>query len=234
MVLDQHFWCTIPYHPQLSPHPPHHVQVRGGLAYLSGHLHTLGGLAPRLYALHRSGTPELELADWKENRAWRLAAIDNGLLSFTDLRHGDWPAVLVTNPKPAAMVAPGVENLRRVLASRAVRVLVFSPLAVTEVAVRVDREDWRACAVAEEGVYTVDWEPAELAGSPHTLTVRVDMLDDFGETSSKEVVQRFVVDEGSLANPEYSLYARWPLLPRILGSWDPGILPRILGFWDPS
>ena len=182
--------------------------MRGGLAYLSGHLHTLGGLAPRLYALHRSGTPELELADWKENRAWRLLAIDNGLLSFTDLRHGDWPAVLVTNPKPAAMVAPGVESLRRVLASKAVRVLVFSPLAVTEVGVRVDREDWRSCVLVEEGVYTVDWEPTELAGSVHTLTVRVDMLDDFGEASSKEVVQRFVVDEGSLANPEYSLYAR--------------------------
>ena len=42
--------------------------MSGGLVYLSGHLHTLGGLAPQLYTLHHTGTPELELADWKENR----------------------------------------------------------------------------------------------------------------------------------------------------------------------
>ena len=42
--------------------------MSGGLVYLSGHLHTLGGLAPQLYTIHHSGTPELELADWKENR----------------------------------------------------------------------------------------------------------------------------------------------------------------------
>ena len=41
---------------------------------------------------------------------WRLLAIDNGLLSFSDQRHGqEWPLVLVTNPKDAAMAAPGAE-----------------------------------------------------------------------------------------------------------------------------
>ena len=42
--------------------------IAGGLVYLSGHLHTLGGLAPQLYTLHRTGMPEYELGDWKENR----------------------------------------------------------------------------------------------------------------------------------------------------------------------
>ena len=42
--------------------------MNNSLVYLSGHLHTLGGLAPQLYTLHRTGTPELELGDWKENR----------------------------------------------------------------------------------------------------------------------------------------------------------------------
>ena len=32
--------------------------MRGGLVYLSGHLHTLGGLAPELYTLHHTGTKE--------------------------------------------------------------------------------------------------------------------------------------------------------------------------------
>ena len=41
---------------------------------------------------------------------WRLLAIDNGLLSFSDQRHGqEWPLVLVTNPKDVAMAAPGAE-----------------------------------------------------------------------------------------------------------------------------
>ena len=30
----------------------------------------------------RSGTPELELGDWKENRKYRVLAIDNGILTF--------------------------------------------------------------------------------------------------------------------------------------------------------
>jgi hypothetical protein len=30
----------------------------------------------------RSGTPELELGDWKENRKFRILAVDNGILSF--------------------------------------------------------------------------------------------------------------------------------------------------------
>ena len=40
-----------------------------GLAYLCGHLHTLGGMVPRMHSYHHSGMLELELADWKFNRA---------------------------------------------------------------------------------------------------------------------------------------------------------------------
>lgn len=36
-------------------------------AYLSGHLHTLGGIVPHMYAIQK-GFLELELGDWKENR----------------------------------------------------------------------------------------------------------------------------------------------------------------------
>ena len=51
-----------------------------------------------MYSLHQTGTPEYELADWQENRRYRLLAVDHGLLSFVDIRHSSWPAVLVTNP----------------------------------------------------------------------------------------------------------------------------------------
>lgn len=37
-------------------------------AYLCGHLHTLGGLMPVLHTRHFTGTLELEVGDWKDNR----------------------------------------------------------------------------------------------------------------------------------------------------------------------
>ena len=39
-----------------------------GLAYLCGHLHTLGGVVPNMYTLQQAGFLELELADWKSCR----------------------------------------------------------------------------------------------------------------------------------------------------------------------
>lgn len=39
-----------------------------GIAYLCGHLHTLGGIVPKMYTLQRDGFLELELGDWKANR----------------------------------------------------------------------------------------------------------------------------------------------------------------------
>ena len=185
--------------------------VSGGLAYLSGHLHTLGGLAPKLYTIHRSGTPELELGDWKENRMWRLLAVDNGLLSFTDQRHEEgWPVVLVTNPKSASLVAPAVESVDKILASNIIRVLVFSFTQVTVVKLSIDSGEWTEMSEDKEqaGIYTAPWEPQDYAGAAHTLKVVVSMVDDFGEFSSKEVSHKFVVDVDSLENPEYSLYAR--------------------------
>lgn len=76
------------------------------LAYLCGHFHTLAGLAPRMYALQADSFLELEVADWKLSRKFRVAAIDHGLLSFVDVVHGDWPIVLITNPKHALFYVP--------------------------------------------------------------------------------------------------------------------------------
>jgi hypothetical protein len=41
---------------------------RSGIAYLCGHLHTLGGLVNSFYTRHTNGLLELELGDWKGNR----------------------------------------------------------------------------------------------------------------------------------------------------------------------
>lgn len=41
-----------------------------GLVYLCGHLHSLGGAVPQMYALQKEGFLELELCDWKDNRMY--------------------------------------------------------------------------------------------------------------------------------------------------------------------
>lgn len=76
------------------------------LAYLCGHLHSLAGLVPKMYALQEESFLELEVADFKNHRRYRVAAIDHGLFSFVDVNHGTWPIVLITNPKHALFQIP--------------------------------------------------------------------------------------------------------------------------------
>lgn len=76
------------------------------LAYLCGHLHSLAGLVPHMYALQEDSFLELEVADWKNCRRYRVAAVDHGLFSFVDVDFGNWPIVLITNPKHALFWIP--------------------------------------------------------------------------------------------------------------------------------
>ncbi|CAG7834379.1 unnamed protein product [Allacma fusca] len=52
----------------ISPDPGIRNLMKNGVAYMCGHLHTLAGTVPKMYTLHRTGTLELELGDWKDNR----------------------------------------------------------------------------------------------------------------------------------------------------------------------
>ncbi|CAB0020984.1 unnamed protein product, partial [Nesidiocoris tenuis] len=88
------------------------------LAYLSGHFHTLLDYVPRMHTIQKEHYLELELGDWKDNRLFRVAAIDHGVFSFVDVKHGDWPPMLcVTSkyvkgpragPGPLGPRAPGI------------------------------------------------------------------------------------------------------------------------------
>lgn len=182
--------------------------MAGGLVYLSGHLHTLGGLAPELYTLHNTGTPELELGDWKENRRFRLMAVDNGMLSFVDVDHGKWPAVLVTNPKNAEFLSPQVEHTENILQSNSIRILAFSPVGIKSVSVKVNHEDWKTCQLTSENLYTVEWSPEDYESNVNSL--RVEVVDGWGD--SKEITQSFVVRHEDAEELKYSLYARLILM----------------------
>lgn len=76
------------------------------LVYLSGHLHTLNGISPTMYTLQKDSFLELELADFKKCRRYRVAAIDHGIFSFVDATQGHWPVILITNPKHSLFHIP--------------------------------------------------------------------------------------------------------------------------------
>lgn len=76
------------------------------LTYLCGHFHSLAGLVPHMYSLQEDKFFELEVADWKKGRVYRVVAVDHGLLSFVDTKFGDWPIILITNPKNTLFQIP--------------------------------------------------------------------------------------------------------------------------------
>jgi len=202
----------------------------GGLVYLSGHLHTLGGLAPQLYTMHRVGTPELELADWKENRMFRLLAIDNGILTFSDNKHEDWPVVQVTNPKSARFLAPQVEPVQKIRHSTHIRVIAFSPANISHVTVQLNGVGThRPCHAHPNtpNLYLAAWDVDQLIQDAaetghydqHYLTVYVTD----GAAREKVVRVDFQLEFDKLlvgaaaTGDAYSLYARLILMCSVVG-----------------
>ncbi len=45
---------------------------------------------------------------------------------YSDETHSEWPVVLVTNPKDARFLAPGVEPVQKIRLSTEIRILAFS------------------------------------------------------------------------------------------------------------
>lgn len=52
---------------------------------------------------------------------FRILAVDHDILSFTDERLGEWPIVLVTNPKHSLFLAPGREPVETIAYSTHIR-----------------------------------------------------------------------------------------------------------------
>ena len=102
---------------------------------------------------------------------YRILAVDNGLLSFTDQDHGSWSAVLVTNPKRANCIAPQVDRVENILASKVIRVLAFSPNEISEVKVKINKEDWVDCEEASENLFTTAWDPTDYVGTENIIKV---------------------------------------------------------------
>ncbi|XP_051941502.1 transmembrane protein 62 isoform X2 [Hippocampus zosterae] len=168
----------------VSPSPGIRELMRSAVAYLCGHLHTLGGLMPVLHSRHPHGTLELELGDWMDNRRYRVLAYDHDLLSFSDLRFEKWPAVLITNPKDAQYMHPDLEPLDRMRRSTHIRVLAFSEAAITVVRVIVDGEALGECHHVGGPLYVLPWDPLRYLTGLHTI--RVEVEDSLGRSSARE------------------------------------------------
>lgn len=186
----------------------------GSQVYVCGHLHSMGGLVPRMYTKQKKGYLELELGDWKDNRMYRLAAIDHGHFSFIDQKHNIWPLVLVTNPKHARYTMPGREPLHLIPTSTHIRILAFSDVEVSSVEISFDKISWMACRHTKEGLYVCQWLPHLFTKGIHHLYVKV--TDELGREAN--VDHPFTLD-GSLLNFEIS--------PRILLMLDAGVVVRI-------
>lgn len=165
-------------------------QLDQSLAYVCGHLHTLGGLVPNMYTLQKDGFLELELGDWKDNRRFRLMAIDHGLLSFIDITHRDWPVVLVTNPKHSQFRIPGKENLDVIRNSTHIRVIVFSLTYIDKVQVAIDSANWIKCHHVHGPLYVTQWSPDEYSTGLHYIHVFVKDIDG----RQKFIKQPFSID----------------------------------------
>lgn len=161
--------------------------AKNGIAYLCGHLHTFMGMAPHMYAVQHSGLMELELADWKLGRWYRVGVLDEGLFSFVDVRHKVWPIILVTNPKPAFTVQPAKEPFHLVASSSHVRIMIYSPSAIELCQARIGNGSWRTCRLSgqTQPLYTLPWQPELYAAGLHTLQVRA--RDESGSENQIEI-----------------------------------------------
>lgn len=183
---------------------------RDSLAYLCGHFHTFLGMVPEMYTIQREGFLELELADWKNSRTYRLAAIDHGQFSFIDIKHQDWPVVLITNPKNVLFMMPQRENLESIIKSTHVRVLAFSTVPIKSIEIQLDNEvSLLQCDHISGPLYTLPWNATRYKKGIHQITVRV--TDEEGKT--KIVSQSFSLD-GSWISP--SILAKYLLMTNVV------------------
>ncbi|XP_013389484.1 transmembrane protein 62-like [Lingula anatina] len=151
------------------PEPGLRHVMRHGIAYMCGHLHTLAGLVPKMHTLQKEGYLELELGDWKDNRMYRVVAMDHDLMSFTDVHFDTWPVILITNPKDALYTLPDREPTGRMLKSTHIRLLVFSPGKILSVEVSIDTVQVGFAKQAKGPLYVLAWNPTDYSKGVHTI-----------------------------------------------------------------
>lgn len=158
--------------------------------FVAGHLHTMGGFVKRMYTLQPEGFLELELGDFMKNRLFRVAAFDNGIFSFSDVKLGSWPIVVVTNPKDILFNNPFKEDIEQQRESTHIRILGFSTSKIVICKVKLNEESWIECEKKNENFFVVAWNPANYRYGKHKL--EVILSDETGQSCHHE--QIFALD----------------------------------------
>ena len=162
--------------------------ISRGLVYLSGHLHDLAFFKMQnMYSFHNNSDLELELVDWKYHRKFRLLAVQQGKLSFVDVKFGDWPIVLVTGPKDTRTMMASKENYTD-YHSDPISVLVFNITNIDRVEVSLDGgEALEASRQGRGPLYQVSaWDGSNFSHGVHNLVVTVLSADGTEKTVSQQ------------------------------------------------
>jgi Icc-related predicted phosphoesterase len=176
--------------------------------FVAGHLHTLGGLAFRMYALQPEGFLELELGDFMKNRRFRVGVFDHGLFSFADVKLGTWPIAVITNPKNILFNNPFKEDINLQLQSTHIRIVAFSTSEIVQCKVRINDGQWMNCEKKTENFFAVPWNPTHYSHGKHEMELVVGDAD--GRIFHK--IQTFALD-GS--RKQFDLMARFILMSDI-------------------
>ncbi|CAH8523399.1 unnamed protein product [Heterobilharzia americana] len=178
-------------------------------AYLCGHLHTLHGTTKRMYVSQPQGYWEWELGDWRENRYYRIVAVDHDLVSFVDVVKStknsgvtEWPIILITNPKNSQFLLPNKEPVDRIKSSTHIRILVWSKWPIQSVSVKINDifqgyaqpatlvDDDTITPTTQSPLYILSWNPSQWSDASHSFhTIEVTAKDTFG--NQRTVTQPF-------------------------------------------
>ncbi len=172
-------------------------QSRRFSAFLSGHLHRLvGGLGDELYSLKPTGFLDLEVGDMKDNRMYRIIAVDHDMISFVDTNIDQKVAVIVTNPKNAAFHLAHHEDISAIERSTHIRVLIFAVGTISSCVASIGGHTYSMTqsSIADSPLWTAPWNPADFSSDVHIIVVTV--TDSEGGTY--KVQQPFSID-GTLA-----------------------------------
>ncbi|XP_074145515.1 transmembrane protein 62 isoform X2 [Sminthopsis crassicaudata] len=200
----------------ISPVPGIRSLMSSATAYLCGHLHLLGGMMPVLHTRHPNGTLELELGDWKENRRYRIFAFDHDLFSFTDLIFGEWPVVLITNPKSFLYSSSIHEPLEKLYYSTHIRILAFSPSSITTVSVKINGVYLGNAVHLSGPIFILKWNPRNY--SEESSMIEVNVQDSTGRI--KSVKHKFSI--------KGNIHTKFNFMPSFILLTDHYIVARVI------
>ena len=134
-----------------------------------------------MHTRHLNGLLELELADWKVSRVFRIMAFDAGLLTFKDIKFSrsneNQVYILITNPKNALYKTTHYrEPLKRMAQSTHIRLLIFSQKATVK-SVQVFVNDLSIGFAVQKTLgsplYTMKWRAQDYLRGIHRMKVVV-------------------------------------------------------------